>query len=80
MHMYRYASEKTSAPVFFTLHRLNSPRITIEKRGTTRAKTLNWEWSIAVGTDISVGIGVGVGIAISVGIGVGVGVGTAISV
>ena len=43
---YRYASEKTSAPVFFTLRRLNSPRITIEKTGTTRVKTLKWERSI----------------------------------
>ena len=39
---YHYASEKTSAVVLFTLRRLNSPRITIEKRGTTRLKTLKY--------------------------------------
>ena len=37
---YRYAYEKTSAPVFFTLCRLNSPRITIEKKGDYSCKNL----------------------------------------
>ena len=48
-HNYCYTSEKTSAPAFFTLRRLNSPRITIEKRATTRVKTLTWERSTALG-------------------------------
>ena len=38
---YRYASEKTSAAVFFTLCRLNSPRITIQKKGDYSCKHLD---------------------------------------
>ena len=45
---YRYACEKTSAPVFFTLRRLNCPRTKTEKRGTTRVKTVEWERSVAL--------------------------------
>ena len=47
-YRYIYASEKTSTLVFFTFLRLNSPRITTEKRGTSvkKKKTLKWERSI----------------------------------
>ena len=35
-------------PVFVTLRRLNSPRITIEERGTTRVRALTWQRSICL--------------------------------
>ena len=38
---YRYASEKTSAPVYFTLRRLNSPTHNDREQGDYKCKTLD---------------------------------------
>ena len=53
MHNVSLRIWKNLAPVFFTLRRLNSPSITIEKGETTHVKTLKWEqygcfWSLSI--------------------------------